>query len=52
MHLLWDEYGQAHPDGYRYSRFCQLYRAWRGELDLPIRLDNKAGEKLFVDYCG
>ncbi len=22
LQLLWEEYRQAHPDGYRYSRFC------------------------------
>jgi transposase len=24
--ILWDEYIEQHPDGYRYSRFCELYR--------------------------
>jgi len=24
--LLWEEYRQANPDGYRYSRFCELYQ--------------------------
>lgn len=52
LQLLWEEYKQAHPDGYQYSRFSEMYRAWRGELDLPMRQDHKAGEKLFVDYCG
>lgn len=52
LQLLWEEYKQAHPDGYQYSRFSELYRAWRGELDLPMRQTHKAGEKLFVDYCG
>jgi transposase len=27
--LLWEEYRQANPDGYRYSRFCELYQRWR-----------------------
>ncbi len=27
LRLLWLEYLQEHPDGYRYSRFCQFYRA-------------------------
>lgn len=27
LQLLWQEYYQAHPQGYRYSRFCELYRA-------------------------
>jgi transposase len=53
LQLLWDEYKAAHPeDGYQYSRFCQLYRQWRGRLDLSMRQQHKAGEKLFVDYCG
>ena len=29
--LLWEEYRQANPDGYRYSRFCELSLAARGE---------------------
>ena len=24
--LLWEEYRQREPDGYRYSRWCELYR--------------------------
>src|SRR5262245_61690539 len=27
--LLWQEYRAEHPDGYGYSRFCDLYNAWR-----------------------
>jgi len=50
--LLWEEYKAIHPDGYQYSRFCQLYRAWRLKLDVTMRQDHKAGEKLFVDYAG
>ena len=23
--LLWEEYRSDHPDGYGYSRFCELY---------------------------
>ena len=31
LELLWQEYRQEHPDdGYGYSRFCDLYREWRG----------------------
>jgi transposase len=26
LQLLWEEYRERHPDGYRYSRFCELYR--------------------------
>ena len=27
--LLWEEYRGQHPDGYGYSRFCDLYGEWR-----------------------
>jgi len=50
--LLWEEYKSQHPNGYQYSQFCELYRRWRGKLDLWMRQPHKAGEKLFVDYCG
>jgi transposase len=52
LQLLWEEHKQTHPDGYRYSQFCSLYRAWRKHLDLSMRQTHKAGEKLFVDYAG
>jgi len=51
--LLWEEYKADHPrDGYQYSRFCDLYREWRGKLDVCMRQDHRAGEKMFIDYCG
>jgi len=52
LQLAWEEYRQAHPDGYAYSRFCELYRRWRQQLDVVLRQEHKAGEKLFVDYAG
>jgi transposase len=52
LSLVWQEYREQHPDGYQYSRFCDLYRAWRGRLDLCMRQVHRPGEKLFVDYCG
>jgi len=50
--LLWDEYRQAHPDGYAYSQFCEHYHRWRRHLDVVMRQSHKAGEKLFVDFPG
>lgn len=52
LQLLWHEYRTQHPDGYGYSRYCERYRRWRGELDLVMRQEHRAGEKLFVDYAG
>lgn len=42
----------AEPGGYRYSRFCELYRASDGRLSVTMRHSHAAGEKLFVDYDG
>ena len=50
--LVWHEYRAAHPDGYGYSQFCAHYRAFAGRLDLPMRQEHRAGEKLFVDFPG
>jgi transposase len=51
--LLWMEYKEAHPsDGYGYSQFCLRYRAWQGHLDVVMRQEHRAGEKLFVDFPG
>lgn len=53
LELLWQEYRAQHGEhGYGYSRFCDLYRAWRGQLDLVMRQEHLAGEKLFVDFAG
>src|SRR5258707_1397839 len=35
--MLWDEYIERHPDGYRYSRFCELYRSWTSRLSVTMR---------------
>ncbi len=52
LFLLWQEYRERHPQGYQYSWFCERYRAWQGRLDVVMRQDHRAGEKLFVDYAG
>ena len=52
LQLLWEEYRQANPDGYRYSRYCYLYQHWRSKLDVVLRQEHKAGEKMFVDWAG
>jgi transposase len=52
LQLLWHEYREGNPEGYQYTRFCQLYRRWEKTLDIALRQDYKAGEKLFVDYAG
>jgi len=52
LQILWDEYIEANPDGYRYSRFCDLYRTWEGRLPVTMRQTHLGGDKLFVDWAG
>ncbi len=50
--LLWEEYKTNHPDGLQYTQFCEHYRRFAKRLDLVMRQEHRAGEKLFVDYAG
>ena len=50
--LLWEEYRSGAKDGFGYSWFCNLYRAWAGRLKPTLRQVHVAGEKLFVDFAG
>ncbi|WP_439412731.1 IS21 family transposase [Enterobacter ludwigii] len=51
--LLWLEYKTLfgnHALGY--SQFCRCYRAWKATQRLSMRQEHRAGEKLFIDFCG
>jgi transposase len=50
--LLWQEYREAHSDGYEYSQFCAKYQRWAGHLAVTMRQAHRAGEKCFVDFSG
>ena len=52
LQILWDEYIERHPDGYHYSRFCELYRGWASRISVTMRQTHAGGDKLFVDYAG
>jgi len=53
LQLLWTEYREIYgQDGYGYSRYCDLYRAWRKTIDVVMRQEHKAGEKTFIDFAG
>jgi transposase len=52
LQLLWCEYKQSNPEGYQYSQFCKRYQRWVDKLDVCLRQQYRAGEKLFVDYAG
>ena len=50
--VLWEEYRAVHPDGYSYSRFCDLIREFEARLSPVMRQEHRAGDKVFVDYSG
>lgn len=50
--VLWEEYREVHPEGYGYSRFCDLFREFERRLSPVMRQHHAAGDKLFVDYSG
>ena len=41
LQILWDEFIEQHPDGYRYSRFCELCRGLASRTAQPGRLDRR-----------
>ena len=50
--LLWQEYRADEPQGYGYSRYCDLYGDWKKQISATMRQTHLAGEKLFVDWAG
>jgi transposase len=52
MFILWEEYRKIWPNGYAYSRFCELLRGYQQRLSPVMRQHHVAGDKLFVDYSG
>jgi|LakMenE01Jun11ns_1017448.scaffolds.fasta_scaffold9917928_2 transposase len=49
---LWSEYREDYPDGYGLTQFCDIYGAYRKNLNLVMRQEHKAGEKAFSDFAG
>jgi transposase len=52
LELLHFEYLAEHPDGLRYTAFCERLRAWRARRSPWMRQVHHAGDKLFVDFSG
>lgn len=51
--LLWMEYkAQAGDKAMGYSHFCRCYRECKKTRRLSMRQEHRAGEKLFIDFCG
>ncbi len=52
LRLLWEEHRSEHPDGYSYSRYQELFRAWEAITFPRMAQIHLPGDKLFVDYAG
>ena len=50
--ILWEEYMQENPGGYRYSQFCYHFHVWKKLSEVTMHMEHKAGDKLFVDFTG
>lgn len=50
--LLWQEYRRTHPDGYGISQFKHYFAQWRAQVNPSMRMEHKAGDKLYVDFAG
>ncbi|WP_205908125.1 transposase [Rhizobium wuzhouense] len=52
LKILCEEYRAIHPDGYGYSRFCELFRSFVQRLSSTMRQKHVPGDKVFIDYSG
>lgn len=50
--LMWSEYIHRYPDGYGKTQFCEHYNKWRGTTRPSMRIEHKAGDKLYIDFTG
>lgn len=50
--LLWEEYKKEDPDGYGYSRFCELLSEASQVRQATMRFEHRPGEKMEVDFAG
>lgn len=48
----WTIYNEIHPDGYRRTQFKQHYNKWINKPKSTMRIEHKAGDKMYVDYAG
>ena len=44
--VLWEEYRATQPEGYGYSRFCDLYREFERRVTPVMRQHHVAGDKV------
>jgi transposase len=50
--ILWDEYKEAHPDGYSYTQFCEHFARYNRRNKATMHFDHRPGEYLQADFAG
>ncbi len=52
IHMMWEEYFNKNPDGYKATHFNNLFKAYRRRVTPSMHMDHKAGDKMYVDFTG
>ncbi len=53
LQLIWMEYIEKYPDGYKHSQFGEYYRRWKKAHNEPTKRNTHlGGEKMQADYAG
>jgi transposase len=50
--MLWEDYKNKHPDGFGKSQFKHYFAQWKAQVNPTMRMEHKAGDKLYVDFAG
>lgn len=50
--LLWEEYIEANPEGYKRSQFCFHLQRYLRKNSPSMHLEHLPGDKLYIDFAG
>ena len=50
--ILWEQYKATYPDGFGISQFKHYFAQWKAQVNPVMRMEHKAGDKLYVDFAG
>jgi transposase len=50
--IQWDKYRKSNPDGYGLTQFRMAIQRYRRVSNPSMRMEHKAGDKMFIDYTG
>lgn len=50
--ILWQHYKEEYKDGVGRSQFNHYFAQWKKQVNPTMRMEHKAGDKLYVDFAG